>query len=59
MVKRIARVFFLLLVLFLGVILFIRSPWGQDVIVNKVIDYVFDKTGTYIAIEKIFPKNIA
>ncbi len=54
MVKRIARVFFLLLVLFLGVILFIRSPWGQDVIVNKVIDYVFDKTGTDIAIEKIF-----
>lgn len=54
MVKRITRGFFLLLVFFLGVILFIRSPWGQDVIINKVIDYVFHKTGTDIAIERIF-----
>ena len=53
-VKRIARVFTLLLVLFLGVILFIRSPWGQDIIVNKLIDYVSDKTATKIEIDKLF-----
>ncbi len=53
-VKRIARVFFLLLVLFLGVILFIRSPWGQDIIVNKLIDYVSDKTETKVTIDKLF-----
>lgn len=53
-VKRIARVFSLLLILFLGLILFVRSPWGQDIIVKKVIDYVFDKTGTEIDINRVF-----
>ena len=52
--KRIIRFFFLLLVFFLCIILFIRSPWGQDIIVNRVINYVFNKTGTEIAIKRLF-----
>ena len=53
-IKHIARIFLLLLVLSFGVVLFIRSPWGQDIIINKVINYVSDKTGTEIAINKLF-----
>jgi hypothetical protein len=36
------------------VILFVRSPWGQSIIVDKAVNFVSDKTGTKVAIEKIF-----
>lgn len=53
-IKHLTRAFILLLVLFLGLVLFIRSSWGQDLIINKIINYVSDKTGTEIAISKLF-----
>ena len=43
--------FFILISLF---ILFIRSPWGQNIIVAKVVNYVSDKTNTKVAIDKLF-----
>ncbi len=35
-------------------ILFVRSPWGQSIIVDKAVNFVADKTGTKVAIEKLF-----
>ncbi|WP_283414162.1 translocation/assembly module TamB domain-containing protein [Algoriphagus winogradskyi] len=35
-------------------ILFIRSPWGQGIIVDKATSYVSDKTGTEISIKRLF-----
>lgn len=35
-------------------LLFIRSPWGQDIIVQKAVNYVSNKTHTEVAIEKLF-----
>ncbi|TYB75697.1 translocation/assembly module TamB [Bizionia algoritergicola] len=35
-------------------ILFIRSPWGQDIIVTKAVSFLSDKTKTKVAVEKLF-----
>ncbi|QDH79580.1 translocation/assembly module TamB [Echinicola soli] len=43
-----------LLVLIVGALLFIRSPWGQDIIVGKAISYVKGKTNTEMDIEKLY-----
>lgn len=52
------KVFFwiLLAILLLSVslILVIRSPWGQDFIVQKATSFVAGKTGTTVEIEKLF-----
>ncbi|WP_304516356.1 translocation/assembly module TamB [Cecembia rubra] len=44
-------VFFLLV---MGVFLFIRSPWGQDIIVKKSVNILSRKAQTEIQIEKLF-----
>ena len=44
----------LLLVLIPVIIIFIRSPWGQNIIVDKVVNYVSEKTNTRVEIEKLF-----
>lgn len=36
------------------VILFIRSPWGQDIITKKLVSYISDKTGTEVQVENLF-----
>jgi len=43
-----------ILVLLLVLILFIRSPWGQGIIVDKVTKYVSEKTGTEVAVQRLF-----
>ena len=43
-----------LFLFFVTVILFIRSPWGQSVIVDTAVDYIEDKTGTNVDIERLF-----
>ncbi len=43
-----------LLLLFVVLLLFIRSPWGQNIIVNRVVDYISGKTNTEVAIERLF-----
>lgn len=43
---------FLLILILL--ILFIRSPWGQDIIKTRLVHYVSSKTNTKIAIDKLF-----
>jgi hypothetical protein len=32
----------------------VRSPWGQDIIIQKATSYVSNKTGTVVNIEKLF-----
>ncbi|WP_149276529.1 translocation/assembly module TamB domain-containing protein [Pareuzebyella sediminis] len=52
--RRIGRIFLGVLLLFVVVVLFIRSPWGQNLIVSKVTTYVSEKTGTEITIDRLF-----
>ena len=52
--KIFGRIFLALLVLIFLVLLVIRSPWGQDMIINKVVDYVSGKTHTKIGIDRLF-----
>jgi hypothetical protein len=52
--KRLLKVFAVVLLLFISIILFIRSQWGQDIIVSKVVNYVSNKTKTEISIDKLF-----
>lgn len=51
--RRLARVFLVLLMLFIGMVLFIRSPWGQNIIVSKIEAYVSDKTHTKVEIDRL------
>lgn len=56
--KRILRLFLrILLGLFIFIILlvlFVRSPWGQDIITDKVTNYVSDKIDTKFEIDKLY-----
>lgn len=52
--RRTLRVLLGLLVFLFVVILFVRSPWGQNIIVTKAVNYISDKTSTKVAIEKLF-----
>lgn len=56
--NRFIRVFgwtfgILILLIFL-LILFIRSPWGQNIIIQQAVKYVSSKTNTKVEIEKLF-----
>ena len=52
--RRTLRVLLGILVFLFLVILFVRSPFGQDIIVNNAVNYVSKKTGTKVALEKLF-----
>ena len=52
--RRALRVLLGILVFLLLIIIFIRSPWGQNIIVDKVVNYVSEKTNTRVEIEKLF-----
>tara|TARA_R110000850_G_scaffold80862_1_gene173488 strand:- start:27106 stop:32157 length:5052 start_codon:yes stop_codon:yes gene_type:complete len=43
-----------LFLLFILLVLFIRSPWGQGIIVDKATTYISDKTNTKVEIERLF-----
>lgn len=42
---------FIIIILLL---LFIRSPWGQDIIVGKFTNYISNKTHTEVSIDRLF-----
>lgn len=44
----------ILVFLLLAIVLFVRSPWGQDIIVGKVTEYLAKKTDTEFSIKKLF-----
>lgn len=52
--RFIGKSLLVLLVVFVALILFVRSPWGQNIIVNKVTSYISDKTNTRVDIERFF-----
>jgi translocation and assembly module TamB len=52
--RIIGRIILAILLFLFLLILFFRSPWGQGIIVNKVVSYVSNKTNTKVEIEKLF-----
>ncbi len=52
--RILGRIFAVLITLFILRVLFIRSPWGQDIIVQRAVTYASDKTNTKVEIEKLF-----
>jgi len=52
--RRLLRVLLGVLVFLFLVVLFVRSPWGQGIIVDKVVGYVSNKTNTKVAIDRLF-----
>lgn len=61
-IKKFIRIFLktlgitiaVLLLLLVGLFFFIRSPWGQGIIVQKATKYVSNETGTAVSIDKLF-----
>ncbi|QHI36323.1 hypothetical protein IMCC3317_16850 [Kordia antarctica] len=52
--KIVKRTILTLFILFIALILFIRSPWGQSIIVTKVTNYISNKTNTKVEIKKLY-----
>lgn len=52
--KIIAWMLTVVVVIVFAVILTIRSPWGQDLIVTKAVDFVSKKIGTKVSIDRLF-----
>lgn len=53
-VRRFLRVFAGFLLLLLLIVLFIRSPWGQNIIIDYATNYIAKKTDTKFQINKAF-----
>ena len=53
-VRRFLRVLVGILLFVLLLLLFIRSPWGQNIIVDKLANYVSNKTNTKVEVDNIF-----
>ncbi|MCX7548806.1 translocation/assembly module TamB domain-containing protein [Xanthomarina sp. F1114] len=52
--KIIGRIILGILLLLFLLILFVRSPWGQNIIVTKAVSFLSDKTKTKVEVEKLF-----
>ncbi|MBJ7880793.1 translocation/assembly module TamB domain-containing protein [Gelidibacter salicanalis] len=52
--RIIGRIILGIVIFGLLLILFIRSPWGQGIIVNKATSYISNKTNTKVEIERLF-----
>ncbi len=52
--KILGKVLLGLLIFIILLLLFIRSPWGQGIIVDKVVSYISDKTNTTVRLDKAF-----
>ena len=52
--KVLAKIALGILIFFMLLVLFVRSPWGQNIIKDKLIAYITDKTNTKITIDKLF-----
>lgn len=44
----------MLLLLLVVIILFVRSPWGQNIIVQKATSYISKKTNTTVGIDRLY-----
>ncbi|WP_299102053.1 translocation/assembly module TamB domain-containing protein [uncultured Winogradskyella sp.] len=52
--RRTLRVLLTIIIFLVFVILFIKSSFGQNIIVNKTTNYISNKTGTKVEIKKLF-----
>ncbi|WP_430409361.1 translocation/assembly module TamB domain-containing protein [Kordia sp.] len=52
--KIVKRTILVILILFVSLILCIRSQWGQDIIVTEITDYISNKTNTKVEIKKFY-----
>ncbi|SEA28597.1 translocation/assembly module TamB domain-containing protein [Psychroflexus halocasei] len=52
--RILGRIFLGFIIFLILLILFIRSPWGQNIIVNKATNFISDKTKTAVEIERLF-----
>ncbi|QOD62316.1 translocation/assembly module TamB [Polaribacter haliotis] len=52
--RRTLRVLLGILLFLFLIVIFIRSSWGQSIIVDKAVSYVSNKTDTKVAVEKLF-----
>ena len=52
--RRAAKVVLVVALLFIALILIIRSPWAQNFIVNKATHYISDRTNTKVEIDQLF-----
>ncbi|KEO74543.1 translocation/assembly module TamB domain-containing protein [Anditalea andensis] len=41
-------------ILIIGLLLFIRSPWGQDIVVTQATGYLEDKLGTKVEVGRLY-----
>ncbi|MGM0391787.1 MAG: translocation/assembly module TamB domain-containing protein [Bacteroidota bacterium] len=53
-IKILAKILAGLFIFIILLILFIRSPWGQGIIVDKLTNSISNKTNTKVEIEKLF-----
>lgn len=53
-VKELGLILGIILALFIVLILFIRSPWGQNKIVNYATNFISEKTNTKVSIDKLY-----
>ncbi|UOB16120.1 translocation/assembly module TamB domain-containing protein [Abyssalbus ytuae] len=54
LVKTLGKITLGVILFFILAVLFIRSPWGQHIILDKLLVYISDKTDTTIEVKKIF-----
>ncbi|TRO66506.1 translocation/assembly module TamB domain-containing protein [Christiangramia sabulilitoris] len=54
--RILGKIFLGILIFLLLVILFVRSPWGQGIIKDKVISSIEEKTGANIDLERLYVK---
>jgi translocation and assembly module TamB len=52
--KVLGIIFSIIILILVMALLFVRSPWGQDIIVSKATNYVSEKTGTKVEINRLF-----
>lgn len=52
--KKIGKVFLYILLVFAVLVLFIRSPFAQNLIKNKLVTYISNKTNTKVVVDKLF-----
>lgn len=53
-IKRVLVTIIVIVTLIVSLILFIRSKWGQQIIVEKAVTYLSEKTDTKINIDKLY-----
>ncbi len=54
LLRRLTRVAAVVILIFIAVILFIRSPWGQNILVDKAVTYITEKTGTRVSVDRLY-----